>query len=209
MKAHYFFALVSCSLLTGTMAYSQPGQTDATAGLPASLSAYRDNNLVIIRWRMVNETFTDHYTVERSIDNVNFTPLHDMPAQGGGDGDYFYQDGDSYPSSGVNFYRLKIVDEDGNSVYSSVVRTDRLGKKPPVLSPTVLHMGGTLHVTDAWYSQPLIINFFNQGGMRVGSFIVNSTAFDIPVDSWTKGIYIYRISDATHPLIDTGKIMIL
>lgn len=163
MKALYLSALVSCSLLAGVMVNGQ--------GLPASFTAYRNNNLVIIRWSMVNETSTDHYTVERSTDNINFTPLHDVPAQDGGDGDYSYQDGDSYPSSGVNLYRLKIVDEDGNAVYSPVVRTDILGKKPPSLSPTVLHMGGTLHVTDTWYSQPLIINFFNQGGTRVGSCI--------------------------------------
>jgi hypothetical protein len=216
MKNLYFSALVSCSLLAGTMTYGQPdappqpGETGAVRqGSPVYLTSYMENKLVIIRWRVFNEAFTDHYIVERSTDNVNFEPLHEIVAQGGGDGDYSYQDGDSYPSSEVNYYRLKIVDEDGNAVYSSVVETDRLGRKPPVLKPTVLHMGGTLNVTDSYYSQPLMINFFNQGGVRVGSFMVNSTSFDIPVGNWNKGIYFYRISDATHPLIDAGKIMVL
>ena len=198
MKNLYFSALMSCGLLTAVVAC---GQSD--------LTAYRDNKLVIIRWRAVNESFTDHYTVERSTDNVNFEPLHDIVAQGGGDGDYSYQDGDSYPSSVVNYYRLKIVDQDGNVTWSPVVQTDRLGRKPPVLQPTVLHVGGTLHVADSYYAQPLFINFFSQGGVRVGSFIVNSTAFDIPIGGWVKGIYFYRISDATHPLIDAGKILVL
>lgn len=198
MKNLYFSALMSCGLLAAAAAYGQP-----------DLMAYRENKLVIIRWRVLNEAFTDHYTVERSTDNVNFAPLHDIVAQGGDDGDYSYQDGDSYPSSVVNYYRLKIVDKDGNATWSPVVETDRLGRKPPVLQPTVLYMGGTLHVTDSWYSQPLTINFFSQGGVRVGSFIVNSTAFDIPIGGWVKGIYFYRISDATHPLIDAGKILVL
>ena len=109
----------------------------------------------------------------------------------------------------MNYYRLKIVDQDGNATYSPVVESDRPGRKPPVLQPTVLHMGGTLHVADTYYSQPLSINFFNQGGVRVGSFMVNGTAFDIPISGWNKGIYFYRISDATHPLIDAGKILVL
>ena len=79
-----------------------------------------------------------------------------------------------------------------------------------MLRPSVLNAGGgTLHVTDTYFTQPLTIDVYDQAGTRIGSFIVNSTAFDIPVDNWTKGMYFYRISDATHPLIDAGKIMIL
>ncbi|HVU55535.1 MAG TPA: hypothetical protein VHD83_10795 [Puia sp.] len=201
MKNIFFSALIGCCLLTGAVAYGQ--------GAPAYIAAYVENKLVIIRWRVFDESFTDHYTVERSTDNVNFEPLHDLVAQGGSDGDYSYEDGDSYPSSKINYYRVKIVDRQGNAQYSPVVETDRPGRRPPVLSPTVLHMGGTLHVTDAYYSQPLSINFFNQAGRMVGSFLVNGTAFDIPISTWDKGIYFYRISDGTHPLIDAGKIMVL
>jgi hypothetical protein len=199
MKSLYFSALITCGLLTGAVAHAQPTAFDA----------YMENKLVIIRWRMVNEAFIDHYTIERSTDNRNFYPLHDLPVQGAADGDYKYEDGDGYPSSGVNYYRLKIVDNDGNAVYSPVAETDRLGRRPPVLRPTVLNAGGTLHVTDTYYTQPLTVDLYSREGTRIGSFIVNSTAFDIPVDNWTKGIYFYRISDATHPLIDAGKILVL
>jgi len=216
MKNLYFSALISCSLLAGATSYGQyddastPVETVAVRqGFPASFTAYRESRLVILRWHMVNELFIDHYTVERSTDNVNFEPLHNLVAQSTGDGEYDYQDGDSYPPSVVNYYRLKIVDQDGNAVYTPVVETDRLGRKPPVLSPSVLHMGGTLHVTDTYYTTPLTINFFDRSGTRMGSFLVNGTAFDIPISNWSKGMYFYRISDATHPLIDAGKIMVL
>lgn len=227
MKTLYLFALVSCSLLADTIAYGQSegqlpppvtppvgtvtaGTEAVRQGYPAVFNAYMDNKLVVIRWRMVNEAFIDHYTIERSTDNKNFFPLHDMPAQSVSDGDYKYEDGDGYPSSGVNYYRLKIVDYDGNAVYSPVAETDRLGRRPPVLRPTVLNAGGgTLHITDTYYTQPLTIDLYSQEGTRIGSFIVSGTAFDIPVDNWSKGIYFYRVSDSTHPLIDAGKIMIL
>ena len=201
MKALYFSALISCGILAGVNAHSQDS--------PPYLTAYLENKLVIIHWRVLDESFTDHYTVERSTDNITFEPLHDIVARGGNEGDYSYEDGDSYPPSTVNYYRIKIVDEDGNATYSPVAETDRLGRKPPVLKPTVLHLGGTLHVSDSYYSEPLIINFFNRGGQRVGSFLVNSTDFDIPISNWDKGIYFYRVSDAVHPLIDAGKIMVL
>ena len=82
------------------------------------------------------------------------------------------------------------------------------GKKMPALTPTVLNMGGTLRV-GPYYQQPVMVNFFNESGMKVGAYMVNSTSFNINTSGWGKGIFFYRISDATHPLIDAGKIMVL
>ena len=81
-------------------------------------------------------------------------------------------------------------------------------RRTPVLKPTILQTGSTIRM-DNYHEQPLTVNFFNANGRLMGSFIVNSTSFDIPTTGWNKGVFFYRISDATHPLITAGKIMII
>jgi hypothetical protein len=69
-------------------------------------------------------------------------------------------------------------------------------------------MGETLRI-DPYYREPVMVNVFNQSGMRVAGYMVNSSSFNVNTSSWGKGVFFYRISDASHPLIDAGKIMVL
>ena len=213
MKKLYFSPLIFCGLL---MAAQTNGQSDIGVAVPATdardfpmtLNAFVDNNVVTIRWRAFREDNTDHYVIEHAPDTVHFAPLHEVVALGGNGYDYAYEDEDSYPPAQVNYYRLRIVDKDGNSRYSPVVMADMEDRKAPVLKPSVIHIGETLRL-DTYYRDPVFVSFFNGGGVRVASYIVNSTAFDINTSSWGKGIYFYRISDNRHPLIDAGKILVL
>ena len=78
------------------------------------------------------------------------------------------------------------------------------------LKPSVLTTGGTLHLnTNTDPRPPMTVNFFDTGGRLIASYLVNSSYFDINTSGWTRGIYIYRISDKLHPLIESGKIMIM
>ncbi|HEY6899564.1 MAG TPA: hypothetical protein VI233_02930 [Puia sp.] len=192
------------------------GQTFPEPNMPVVLStpdhsqltAYPENTAVILRWSTGNERGVDRYVIEHSTDSTYFNPLHEVISRGDIDQDSAYRDIDAYPSSSTNYYRLKTVLSNGEALYSPIVRVDLDSRKTPVLKPTVLHMGSTIRM-DSYHEQPLTVNFFNANGILMGSFIVNSTSFDIPTTGWNKGLFFYRISDATHPLITAGKIIIL
>ena len=214
MKKWFLSGLVACSLLGITA--SGKGQSFANNGAPiivspadhSGLFAYPENTAIILRWSTGNERGVDRYVIEHSTDSVYFNPLHEIVSRGGIDMDSTYRDIDPYPTSSSNYYRLKTVLSDGSAFYSATVRVDMDSRKTPVLKPTVLQTGSTIRM-DNYHEQPLSINFFNASGRLVGSFIVNGTSFDIPTTGWNKGIFFYRISDATHPLITAGKIMII
>jgi hypothetical protein len=213
MKKYLFPALIFCGLLAAAPTH---GQSAAEPGVPVIVTqgdrsgffAYREKNIVVIRWQAGSEINVDRYVVERSIDSVHFDQLHEVVSGGSVEGGNSYQDEDSYPESPVNYYRLKVVDKDGNAFYYPAVRVELTNRRTPRLNPTVVHMGATVRL-DGYHEQPFTINFFNEKGLLTGTFMVNSTAFDIPTAGWSKGIYIYRISDPTHPLIDAGKIMVM
>jgi hypothetical protein len=221
MKKLIFSGLIFCGLLLSAAQTS--GQSFASNGSFANngapiltspadrsgLFAYPESNIIVLRWTTGNERNIDRYVVEKASDSLHFNPLHEVVARGSIDGDdSTYQDMDSYPASPVNYYRLKTVRTDGSVFYSAIVRVDVDSRKTPILKPTVVHMGSTIRM-DNYHEQPLTVNFFNASGTLMRSFVVNSTSFDIPTDGWSKGIFFYRISDATHPLINAGKIMIL
>ena len=204
MKKLYFSGLISCGLL---LAAAQTNGQIVSSPDHTGLLAYAENNIVILRWTTANEGNIDRYFIEHSTDSIHFTALHDVVSTGAIDVNGSYEDADTYPMSPVNFYRLVTILTDGSSVYSSAVKVD-LGKRDlPVLKPTVLHMGGTLRM-DNYHDQPLTVNIFNANGTLLGSWLVNSTSFNINTDRLAKGILFYRISDETHPLIDAGKLMV-
>lgn len=215
MTKYIFSALILCSLLaTGvTRAQTGPGLEPNTPVVTnrlnrAILFAYPEKNVILLRWRMGNETNIDHYVMERSTDSIHFTALHELPARGVIDIDSNYLDRDSYPDSRTNYYRLQIVYTSGESIYYPIVRTDLPDKDAPRLTPTVLHMGGTVRL-DGFHDQPLTVSFFNERGAQTGMYIVNSTSFDINTTGWSQGVYFYRISDGRHPLLDAGKILVM
>ena len=168
----------------------------------------QNSNMVILRWQMPSELNTDHFVVERATDGVHFAPLHEVLANGSSAEGQEYKDADNSLPGQVGSYRLKVVGKDGNAFYSPVSTVDLTARIAPELKPTVQHLGSTLRL-NVYYNHPVTINFFSEGGSMTASFVVNSTSFDINTSSWGKGFYFYRISDARHPLINSGKIMVL
>jgi len=94
--------------------------------LPLELVYFRgalQNNATMLQWETINENSSSHFDVERSLDGRSFDPIGSVTASNtAGPNKYAYVDHDvnSLPSS-VIYYRLKMVDIDGQYKYSNVV----------------------------------------------------------------------------------------
>ncbi|HEY4064588.1 MAG TPA: T9SS type A sorting domain-containing protein [Puia sp.] len=213
MNKFTFSALIFCGLLA---AAPTQGQSIGDFNTPVMVSqgdhsgftAYPQNNMVVMRWQSGSETNVDHFLIGHSTDSIHFTPLHELVSRTAIDRDSSYQDEDSYPAGGLNYYRLTVVDKDGNAFSYPIVRVDLSEKNRLTLNPSVVTMGATVRL-DAYHEQPLTINIFSESGKLTGSYLVNSTSFNINTSGWSKGMYIYRISDPLHPLLDAGKLIVL
>jgi hypothetical protein len=204
MKYLYFSQLIIFALSA-----LAPANARAQEGSTPYFTAYQDGNsaMVTIRWQLMTEANTDHYVLEHATDTREFSPMHELVARGGEGEGPSYRDEDNNAGDKLNYYRLRIVGKDGNAFYSPAVRVDMTGKIPPAIKPTVLNMGSTLRL-NTYYSQPLTVNFFNESGRMIATFLVNSSSFDVNTSAWGKGMFIYRFSDPAHPLISAGKILI-
>jgi len=75
----------------------------------------------VLQWKVANETNNNYFSVEHSANGTNFQPIGKVAGNGTVATQQKYQFNDNNPVKGLNFYRLKQVDYDGNSTYSNVV----------------------------------------------------------------------------------------
>jgi trimeric autotransporter adhesin len=99
----------------------------AISTLPVQLILFTGqliNNATLLNWATSSEVNTANFEIERSTDGSNYDAIGTVAANGNSNStiDYSYTDNDALTlSTAVIYYRLKIVDRDGNFAYSNVV----------------------------------------------------------------------------------------
>ena len=94
------------------------------APLPVELTTftgYNDGDKNILNWTTASEQNTNRFEIEKSLENSNWTYIGTKPAAGNSTQELHYDFVDNYPVLGNNYYRLKIVDNDGTFKYSNVI----------------------------------------------------------------------------------------
>jgi hypothetical protein len=112
--------------------------------LSFSGSAGSTSNL--LQWKTVDEINTRSFQVERSGDGAQFSMIGTVAARNrSGENLYAFQD--SARMEGSSFYRLKMIDQDGQFTYSRIIKLEHVSN-------------GTLHV----YPNPAA-NYINLSGL--------------------------------------------
>ncbi|MEI6948302.1 T9SS type A sorting domain-containing protein [Paraflavisolibacter sp. H34] len=99
--------------------------------LPVTLvrfSAIKEGTSAFLNWETANEEQFSHYVVERSQDGVSYAPMATVAAQGGTANTYAYTD-KGLPAGSL-YYRLRMVEADGRSSFSKVIRLSATGGSP-------------------------------------------------------------------------------
>jgi hypothetical protein len=94
----------------------------ANIALPLTLlnfSGNVSNGVIRLNWKTIDEKNTRSFIIQRSNDN-QFENIGTVPASALPGYDYFFED--QNPLSGNNFYRLKMIDKDGQFKFSDVVK---------------------------------------------------------------------------------------
>lgn len=78
----------------------------------------RKDNTALLKWSTAQESNTKGFQVERSSNGASFQGLSFLPAKGFSDVRSAYRFVDARPAPGINFYRIKLLDQDGTYSYS-------------------------------------------------------------------------------------------
>ncbi len=85
-------------------------------------SAKKEQQKIRLDWTSAEEVLFSHFELERSAEGSQFSPIGRMEGKGQlQPGPAYYHYYDQHPMAGTNYYRLKMVDEDGSFTYSKIV----------------------------------------------------------------------------------------
>lgn len=91
--------------------------------LPVTLTEFRaaaKENSIALDWKTTSEINADHFEIERAADGKTWSQIGSVAVNGGGHSLEKYQFLDTNPWTGPNFYRLKMVDQDGTFAFSQI-----------------------------------------------------------------------------------------
>ncbi len=92
--------------------------------LPVTLTQFKGDlldNRISLSWNTADERGSQYFGIERSSDSKEFVKLGKVEASGNSNAIKHYNFADINPSTGINYYRLKLVDMDGTFDYSRVI----------------------------------------------------------------------------------------
>ncbi len=168
-----------------------------------SFDAIKQINKVLLNWKTENEINTARFAVEKSTDGINYNLLGELDAKNIG-GTNHYQLDDFNPIAGLNFYRLRMIDKDGQFKYSAIRRInfssteDDISLYPNPVTNSKLFIASTGNIINA--------TLFDATGKQVKVFLLSGRNNTLELDGIVKGIYQLKIK--TEFGIQTKKIII-
>ncbi|MEO8110130.1 MAG: T9SS type A sorting domain-containing protein [Ginsengibacter sp.] len=164
-----------------------------SAVLPLTLldfTGQKQNTNIKLQWQTTNEITTSHFFVQRSANGTTFTNIGRVEARNtSGTNDYNLTD--ATPGDGVNFYRLQMVDIDGKTTYSSIIKIVFSGKSELRVFPNPAKNMITL----SGLENKGIIKIIAPDGKLVKQLSATSNSMLIDISTLAKGFYILQYKD--------------
>jgi hypothetical protein len=85
-----------------------------------SFTATKSQHTVLLNWETSVELNSDRFDIEHSTTGKNWAPIGKVKSKGTSTQKVSYTFIHETPKTGTNFYRLKMIDRDGSSAYSTV-----------------------------------------------------------------------------------------
>ena len=137
----------------------------------AGINANLLSNVVKVNWVSEVETGTLNYSIEKSTNGVDFREIGKLVASNSTNYSWI----DQSPSNGVNYYRIKSMDDNGTAFYSSVVKVLRQIKSGITVFPNpVVNKTMNLQI-DGMAPGQYTINIYNINGQKVSYTPINMT----------------------------------
>jgi hypothetical protein len=166
--------------------------------LPVKLlnfTATRNGNGNLLQWTTTEETNTDRYEVERNA-GTDFEKIGQVKVNANSNLEKHYTFEDKQPLSGTIYYRLKIVDKDGQVDYSKTATVKSDGKARIYIYPNPVP--GQLYVKGAHNGSVYQVKTMSGQVLQKGQ--LNSTG-GINVSALATGMYVLVIDSLPYKFI--------
>ena len=169
------------------------------------------NNKVTLSWNFISDEINNNVSLERSTDGVTFNSIFRKNYINNGGTLQTFSDisVDGTPFRGNNYYRIKIIQQNGNHKYSNIEQVYLKSNLVVKVEPNPVQKDGVLKIilSVSTPSSHISIDLFDITGRKVSSKSLSANGInDISVQGMLPGTYLYRVMDDAH--IITGKFLI-
>jgi len=167
-----------------------------TAGLSAS--GYMNDKIPVATWTTLTETNTRQFVIERSSDGVKFTPIGFLAAAGNSQQKRNYSFIDNAAITSINYYRIKLEDNDGKATYSNIVFLNNHATLPPAVQvwPNPAQQKVYLYIQQKGAYN---IGLYSTLGVLIMSKDIKSDNTGSPINidrnALPSGIYLLKVTD--------------
>jgi hypothetical protein len=159
-------------------------------------TATRVNNTALLQWETCSSN-GDQFIIERSVDSINYSITGTVAGTGNNTAITQYQLIDEQPATGINYYRIKVADNNnGKFRYSPVRSLDfedifRITIKPNPVRNGVIYINSSANCNR--------ISLHDATGRLIKTVAVSGLQTQLPVQGIARGVYIITV------LTDSGK----
>ncbi len=190
---------------TGITSFSPFAIEDNNQPLPIELLSFTGLKLddqTLLEWVTSSEINNSHFEIQRSNDGINFINIGEVQGAGNSNIELNYRFIDENPVTGLNYYRLKQVDFDGQYEYSNIINVQFIKSliKGEIINIQPNPTSGHLNIEwyqDSDYQSQIIIS--DALGKVIKSVKINSQEgnnfIDIDLSKYFKGIYFIQIKN--------------
>ncbi|MEO6730926.1 MAG: esterase-like activity of phytase family protein [Ferruginibacter sp.] len=166
--------------------------------LPVTLTDFDgrfENGKTSLAWKTSNEINTKIFEIERSNDGNAFHKIALESAVGSGNNSYKVID--EKPQQGNNYYRLKMIDKDGQFIYSNIllIKVALNAGAGIVLYPNPAK--SQLALSTSGFTGKINISIYNQHGQKVFNKQMTAATTTIPIAQLPAGVYTVQVTGSS------------
>jgi hypothetical protein len=168
-----------------------------------------DKDVVDISWSTLSEENNDYFTIEKSIDGVNFKSIGKVEGNGNSSSLIEYSFRDVSPSNNqVVYYKILQTDFNGKTTQSGLVsvKTKLIEEVKLIENPIINN--AELNI-ESLSNQNISINVYNMTGNIVGTYnqelYKGSNYVSVDLNNLSEGLYMLHIIDKNNRIIEQIK----
>ena len=168
------------------------------APLPVELVDFQakkiDNSKVQLTWKTASEINNEGFEIEHSTDGRNWDYLDFVDGNGTSNKVHYYEFSHENPSKGVNYYRLRQLDFDGQFEYSVIrsVEFDQWSNSIQVF-PNPATTYSNIQLPDSYDEARIIVSDLNGRTVFEQKLEGGNPSYSIDVSTWQSGMYLIQV----------------